>query len=427
MMKKSITLWCCGLGLTFGLSALTSNAWAQENALKRDGNGAVKRSTEAGVSVKKQPTVTTDSLANAIFDRPFAVGGQRASLGGYAETRALYSVEEGIHEGMSFEFTRFNLFAYAPIGSRIRFLSELEFEFEDDELQIKLETAQVDLEIAAEFVIRAGIILVPLGAFNQEHDGPRWDFGDRPLVSTTLIPSTFSEVGAGANGVVNFGAIELDYQAYLTQGLSDGVLDNNLGRTSIPDGREAGLMEQDNNGEPAVSGRLALRYDSFFEVGLSGWHGAYNVYEADGDEVDERRTATLVAVDFDFRFIGLELLGELAWAWVELPPNLESSFGTQQWGLHVDAVVPVWRTVMLDLPTTLQVGIRGEYIDYHTGELRNGDSAGEEHTRATISLALRPGEEMVIRLNYGLDWVTDLPGNAPERAMLLQLGLATYF
>ncbi|TDP75967.1 hypothetical protein [Bradymonas sediminis] len=425
-LERNKTPWLAGLILVLSWSGFGSTAWAQDEP------GATAAETRAGDAgsksgAEKQSALNTDPLANAIFDRPFVVGGQRASMGGYAETRVLYGVEEGISDGMSFNFQRFNLFAFAPIGSRIRFLSELEFEFEDGELEIKLETAQLDIEIAPEFVVRGGIILPPVGAFNQSHDGPIWDFGDRPLVSTTVIPSTFSEVGAGANGVIDLGVIELDYQLYLTQGLGDGVVDNNMGRTSIPDGRSPGLMEADNNGEPAVTARLALRYAESLEVGLSGWHGAYNSFKADGDEIDERRTVTLAALDFGFAHRWVELRGEVAWASVEVPASLGTSFGEEQWGLHVDAVVPVWRTVMFDLPTTLQVGMRGEYVDDHLGELRNGDPAGEEHARATASLALRPGEETVIRLNYGLDWVSDLVGNKPERGMLAQLGLATYF
>ncbi|TXC77636.1 hypothetical protein FRC91_02550 [Bradymonadales bacterium TMQ1] len=412
-------------------------AWSMAAALLSAGTMAQAQETPAEAqpaSAEAAPeaaprgagaAIDTDPLQNAIFDRPFVLSGQRAAMGGYAETRALYGVHEGISEGLSFEMTRFNLFAFAQLGSRMRFLSELEFEQGAEE--IKLETAQLDVEVVPEFVIRGGIILTPLGAFNQRHDGPLWDFGDRPLVSTTLIPATLSEVGAGANGVVGLGPVELDYQVYVTQGLADGVVDNALGRTSIPMGRDPLLMEEDSNGEPAVTGRLALRYQGLAEVGFSGWHGAYNTFKAEGEEVDERRTLTLAAVDVAWTPGWLDLRGEAAWARVELPEGLASAYGEEQWGVHVDALVPLWRTLMLDLPTTLQAGVRLEYVDYHRGELRSGDSAGQEHTRATAVLALRPGKETVFRLNYGLEWMTDLVGNAPERGMLVQLGLATYF
>ena len=35
--------------------------------------------------------------------------------------------------------------------------------------------------------LRAGIILPPVGAFNQNHDSPRWEFVDRPLASANAV------------------------------------------------------------------------------------------------------------------------------------------------------------------------------------------------------------------------------------------------
>ena len=86
---------------------------------------------------------------------------------------------------------RFSLFLFAPVGGRLRFLSELEFEHGTQEIAI--ETAQLDFQIDPALVLRAGIVLPPIGAFNQHHDSLRWDFVDRPLVSTEVIPSALSE------------------------------------------------------------------------------------------------------------------------------------------------------------------------------------------------------------------------------------------
>ena len=40
----------------------------------------------------------------------------------------------------------------------------------------------------------------PIGAFNVNHDGPRYEFIERPLVSTEIIPATLSEAGLGVHG-----------------------------------------------------------------------------------------------------------------------------------------------------------------------------------------------------------------------------------
>lgn len=368
----------------------------------------------------------TDAQQNAVFNRPFIVGAQRAALGGYAEANLNYIGQEGINPGPSFEFRRFNLFVYSAIGAHLRFLSELEFEHGTAE--ITLETAQLDLELIPELILRAGVILPPLGAFNQAHDGPIWDFIERPLVSTTIIPSTFSEVGAGIHGSFLLPVIDLDYQLYLTQGLSDGILDNPEGRTSIPDGRTPELFAQDNNGQPAITGRVAVRYTDLLQAGLSAWHGAYNTFERDALTVDQRRTLTLTALDLELNTRWLQLRGEAAMALIELPSSLRTIFGERQWGAHLDLVWPLWRPTLFDLKdSSLNLGARLDYVDYHAGTLTNKEDAGLETTRLTASLCLRPGTETALKLNYSYQWDTDLLGNAPVRSARIQLGLATYF
>ncbi len=374
-----------------------------------------------------QKVVDQSALQNALYDRPFVLSGQRASLGGYAEGSVNFSGSESITEGLQFDFQRFNIFIFAPIGQRIRFISELEFEV--GALEIVLETAQIDVEVVPEFIIRAGILLTPLGAFNQNHDSPNWNFVDRPLVSTGLLGATFSEVGLGAHGTFLAGPIDLDYQVYATQGLNDGVLVNDLGRISVAAGRSQESFVENNNGEPAVTGRVATRYSDMLELGVSAWHGAYNTFVDDGEEIDERRTLTIGAVDMRLTLPWFEMRGEVAKVWVQVPESLETLFGTEQWGMHVDVVAPVWKFGLLGFDDSkLEVGLRVEYVDFHMGTLgESGDSAGSEETAIVGAIALRPGTETVFRLNYGYNWTTDLVGNEAVAGAKVQLGFATYF
>jgi len=115
-----------------------------------------------------------------IYDRPFIGSLASTSIGGYVEGNTNYHVEDGVSEGLSMELRRFNIFLFSQISERIRFLSELEFEHGTEE--IALETALVDVQVRPSLIVRAGIILPPLGYFNQNHDSPKWDFVERPLV-----------------------------------------------------------------------------------------------------------------------------------------------------------------------------------------------------------------------------------------------------
>ena len=139
---------------------------------------------------------------DAIYSRPFLaqmqLGRGTTAVGGYLEANTNYFVTDGIGDGFSMEFRRFNIFLSSQILPGIRFISELEFEHGTEE--INLETALLDFEINPSLIFRGGIILPPIGYFNQNHDSPKWEFVDRPMVSTTIIPSTLSEVGFGFHG-----------------------------------------------------------------------------------------------------------------------------------------------------------------------------------------------------------------------------------
>ena len=233
---------------------------------------------------------------DGIYNRPFIGSISSTSIGGYVEGNTNYFVEDGVSEGFSMELRRFNIFLFSQVSQRIRFLSELEFEHGTEE--IALETALVDFQLGPGLVLRGGIILAPLGYLNQNHDSPRWDFVERPLVTTDIIPSTLSEVGFGAYGKFASGELVFSYDAYLTNGLGAAVLTNETGRTDIPSGKDEELFGEDNNGSPALSGRLALRHTGLGEVGVSYYGGYYNDFQVEGEQVDEKRWLGIAALDF---------------------------------------------------------------------------------------------------------------------------------
>ena len=151
--------------------------------------------TSAPLGAQASPDTTRRPAQDGVFNRPVVGQLDRTAIGGYVEANSNYGVTDGIGEGFSMELRRFNIFLFSAIGSRVRFLAELEFEHGTKE--IKLETALIDVRFTPSFVVRGGIILPPLGAFNLNHDSPRWNFIDRPIVSTEIIPATLSEVGFG--------------------------------------------------------------------------------------------------------------------------------------------------------------------------------------------------------------------------------------
>ena len=405
------------LAALFFAAALAPAAGAQVDSARAD-------SARRAAAVSRADTT---GVQGSIYRRPFIGGTGQTSIGGYAEGNTNYFVADGVTDGFSMELRRFNIFLFSAIGPRLRFISELEFEHGTEE--IALETALLDFQVDPAFVVRAGILLPPIGGFNQNHDSPRWEFVDRPLVSTRIIPSTLSEVGVGAYGRVPLRIGTLTYDAYLTNGLGDGVVQNNEGRTLLAAGKRAEQFEEDNNGSPALSGRLALQRRGLGEVGVSFYSAIYNSFRVEGVTVDARRRLALSAFDANVSVGTLSLRGEIAAARVDVPESLAEVFGSKQWGAHLDAAIPVWRPKILGLRNAvLNAALRAEYVDYNTGTFRTTARPIRDDVLALVpGLTFHPVAGTVFKVNYRRQWTRDLLGNATSRLGGYQVGMATYF
>lgn len=369
----------------------------------------------------------TTTVQDGIYNRPFIGSVGKTAVGGYVEGNTNSFVEDGIPEGFSFELRRFNIFLFSNISEHVRLISELEFEHGTEE--IALETALVDFEINPAFKIRGGILLPPIGAYNINHDSPQWEFVERPLVSTQIIPTTLSEVGFGAHGKFFPGNFIVSYDVYMTNGLGDGVILNSEGRTHLAGGKTEAQFEEDNNGSPAFSGRLALSRYGWGELGLSYYGGIYNTYQIEGDQIDQKRRLNIYSFDYQADVWIAELKGEIAYAAVDIQDDLRELFGEKQWGGHLDIIVPVWKPDLLSYRnSTLNVNLRLERIDFNIGSFSStGKRIFDETTAVVPGISFRPTGDTVFRLNYIRRWYKDLFGNAAVQTAGVQFGFATYF
>ena len=388
----------------------------------------IVQTTQAQSDSTRRSIRDTATVQGSIYSRPFIATSSRVSVGGYVEGNSNYFVEDGLTEGFSMELRRFNIFLYAPLGPRLRFFSELEFEHGTEE--ISLETAQLDLQVTSAFALRMGIVLPPIGAFNQNHDSPRWEFVDRPLVSTRIIPSTLSDIGVGMYGRARPGRrTSITYDAYLTNGLGDGIINNVEGRTSLPAGKRVEQFAGDNNGSPALSGRVAAQRNGVGELGVSYYGAVYNRFRVDGARVDDARRVTIAAVDFSLALGRLSVRGELARVAVVLPRGLEEVLATRQQGAHVDVVLPVLRRAMLGLPNaTISLALRAEYVDFNVGRFASTGAPIRDDIVALVpGLSLRANANTVFKANYRREKTRDLLGNPATHRGGYQVGFATYF
>lgn len=365
---------------------------------------------------------------DAIYSRPFIGIGQSATaVGGYLEGNTNYFSEDGVSEGFSMEMRRFNIFLYSTISQRIRFLSELEFEHGTEE--IALETALVDFEINPGLVLRGGILLPPIGSFNQNHDSPKWEFVERPLVSTQIIPSTLSEIGFGVNGRFFKKQYSFTYDLYVVNGIGDGIILNEEGRTLLQAGKNEERFGEDNNGEPMLTGRFALIHQEFGEFGFSYYGGTYNSFKLEGEEVDEKRKLSIVAFDFDTKIGKASLRGEVAFNSIDVPNDISEIYGKEQWGGYAEIVYPIFHGNLLSYEkATINGNLRLERIDYNRGKFTStGENMFDEVNAIVLGASFRPTASTVFRANYRRHWVRDILGNPTVHVGGFQFGMATYF
>jgi len=366
-----------------------------------------------------------------VYDKPFLLSlWRRAYVGGYTELE-YHSFEDGvlgIPEG--FRAHRTNLFLYADVSDRVRFGSEIEFENEEpgEDLEVNVEMAFVDWVIAEEFSIRGGVVLLPLGRINVNHDGPVRELTDRPMVSTFVIPTTLSDAGVGFHGTAQIApGTVLAYESYVTNGFD--LLDRN-GELAAPITEIEQLLREgrpslggDPNDSLANTGRISVRtLERTLELGGS-WHvGTY-------DERDDN-LLSIVAGDLAFNRGPFALEGEVALARFERNEFAKTAGVPDDfWGLYVQpsaSGMPDWLRgavpyIFDDPGSRFALVARYDFVDLD----------GDRSSAVEPGISFRPHEDTVFKFSYrfGLNdlGIRDIPGREAFDDDGFVFSLSTYF
>jgi hypothetical protein len=368
---------------------------------------------------------------DAVYNRPFLQYGKSpVAIGGYVEANTQYVQTEGVTEGLSFQMRRFTLFLSSSIHRKIRFLSELEFE--DGTKEINIEFAAIDVEFHPLLNLRGGVIMNPIGAFNQNHDGPRWEFVDRPLSATQLLPATWSNVGFGLHGKWYHHDWVIAYEGYLTNGFDDTIISNGENKTFLPATKlNRDRFEESNNGIPLTTTKFAVRHRKVGELGISHMGGVYNKFQEDGLQIDTKRRVDAFAVDFNttINSSSTYITGEWTWVMVQVPGTYIQQFGSRQQGGFVDLVQPFFRKTFLGFERSVfNAAVRLDYVDWNADKLNEtGQDIGDDVVAIVPGLSWRPTGQTVIRLNYRYQWQRDFLNNPAIRSAGIQIGISSYF
>jgi hypothetical protein len=380
-------------------------------------------------SATSQPD--TSMNMDATYERPFRqIRETPVSLGGYLEADYQYIGTDGVTEGHTFRIPRMTLFVSANLHQRVKFLSEIELE--EGGHAIAIEFAALDIKFHRLLNLRGGVVMNPIGAFNQNHDGPKWDFVDRPIAMTEMLPATWSNVGFGLFGKWHYEDWTVGYEAYLTNGFNDSIISNDQNKTFLPASKtNHERFEESSNGRPLVTSRLSCRNNNVGEVGLSWMGGAYNTIMEDGLQVDLPRHVDVL--DFDVKLavprLQTTVTAEWAWVFVDVPETYSQQFGSRQQGGFVDIVQPLLKKKLFWFKDAVwHLALRLEYVDWNVGTFsETGGDIADDLWAIVPGVSFRPIRETVLRFNYRRMYQRDLFGNPPSQTAGIQLGIASYF
>lgn len=355
---------------------------------------------DAGVDPVGQPR---SPIFAGLWEKGFLKGreDEKVVLGGYFETE----YHDDFDQPSYFDQHRLVLFLYARPRDRITFATEIEWEHggtprkSNGELnvgEVLIEFAVADFRLTDAFQARAGIVLVPMGAYNLRHDAPAQDITTRPLVSSTVLPSTWFETGAGFFGKIPVKKQRFDYELYAINGLDSKIYDE-LGVRAA-----RGSLGEDNNDNKALVGRFAWRPSNSVEVALSGYHGAY-------DPASER-FVNLGALDVTARWKFLEFQGEAALAdldagfdegWAEatrqpVPEGMAGFYGQ----VNAHFFPGFLRNA---LPPELAESVFTASLRYEEVDTDRAATTAGDRSRSVVCLNYRPVEPFVFKNELLLD------------------------
>jgi hypothetical protein len=182
--------------------------------------------------------------------------------------------------------------------------SEIEYEHAvtagDKEGEVEVEFAFLDWTRSRALNLRAGLVLIPVGILNEQHEPTTFFGARRNDVETYILPTTWREIGAGT-----YGSTELfTWRAYAVNGLNASGYSAGAG---IREGSQEGSLAKAQNF--AFTARLDASPLPGLLVGASVFTGdsAQGLVDSTGQPFGALTTTWDVHAEFRFR--GLSLRG----------------------------------------------------------------------------------------------------------------------
>ena len=283
-MKKTLSYrlapLATAISLTFGMSvsAVAEEADAQSPVTRAE---LEQKINELESLLDERLGLLADSI-----DSSAQVPKNRVHIGGYGEMH-YNNLTANDEDKRQLDLHRMVLFFGYDFSDNVRFVSEFEVEHTlvsggSEHGAVEIEQAYVELDVFNDAQFRTGVMLMPIGIVNETHEPPTFYGTERPIIETTIIPSTWYSAGISLSKTFDNG---LSYDVLLTEGLKTG--DPTTSDDADPFYLKGGKQKASYSDafDLAVTGRLRYR-------GITGLELAtYGQYQPDLDQSAEESYA----------------------------------------------------------------------------------------------------------------------------------------
>jgi len=299
-----------------------------------------------------------------------------------------------------FDMLRGVLYTGYKYSDRVLFNSEIEFEHGSTGSggEASVEFAYLDFLVRPDLGVRTGLLLVPMGLVNEQHEPTTFLTARRSSVENAIIPSTWREMGAGVFG--EHGPVS--WRAYAV----NSIRGDRFTAGGIRGGRQKGANSQIE--DIALTGRLDYEPFEGATVGGSFYSGNTGQGNVVGGETVEGNL-TMFDLHGEAQFRGATVRALWAQATIDDVAQLNSlqsltgnkSIGEELGGWYVEAGYDVSSLLPRFGETSLTPYFRYEQFDTQrsvpTGFARNPAS---EQTIFTYGIQFRPVPQTVIKADY---------------------------
>jgi hypothetical protein len=243
---------------------------------------------------------------------------KKLMLGGYLQIDYRQPMVKGEYNNGKLDVHRMVLLMAYRFNDKISFMSEIEIEHASE---IYLEQAYLNYRFKSWLQLRAGLLLIPMGIINENHEPPIFNGVVRPGLDYYIVPTTWREIGLGFAG--NIQPASIKYSVYVINGVlgyDEGPKLN--GQYGIRKGRQKGISSV--IGSPNYAGRIEYFGLKDLKLGLSGYHGETQttlnnaVPDEDQPFIDSRDSSivsmTMFGLDAQYAIGGFSFRGQFNYA-----------------------------------------------------------------------------------------------------------------